>query len=123
MVIAEFNQETGILDTRFEGSITTQQLVNYIDATKENTSYPRTLKILTDATKADMIFHHQELELIVEANFKSLERYDCIIDAIVIDAPKEMALSMLYKELSKTNKYKFQVFSTREAAIAWLEKQ
>ena len=123
MVISEFNNETGFLDSRFEGTVTTKQIVDYIDATKENTTYPRVLKILTDATKADMVFYHEELSLIVEANFKSLEQYEYIIDAIVLSSPKETALSLLYQELSKTNKYKFQVFSTREAAIEWLEKQ
>lgn len=121
MILTEFNHKTGILDSKFEGDITLDELVEYIRATKENTVYPRVLKILTDATKANMNLGYEDLEIIVAENNKSIEKYDCIIDAIILEGPVETALSMLYQELSKTNKYKFDVFYTRKGAINWLK--
>jgi hypothetical protein len=70
-----------------------------------------------------MLLTKNDLKVVVEANLKSLEQYNYIIDAIITDNPKETAFSMLYKELSATKKYKFNVFSTREAAIEWLNLQ
>jgi hypothetical protein len=122
MVSAEFDKQKGILISKFEGKLTLKEVVDYIVATKENKSYPRKLKILTDATKSEMAFKHGDLPIIVEENHKSLEKYEQIIDAIIIESPKETAFSVLYKEMAKTNKYNFSVFSTKEAALQWLEK-
>ena len=122
MVVAVFNQQTGILDSRFEGEVTLQQIVDYIRVTKKNSELPRRLKILTDATSAQMTLGPNDLPIIVSENRKSLEKYECIIDAIVLGAPKETALSLLYQELAKTNKYRFEVFSSREHALAWLSE-
>ncbi len=121
MVTASFDYEKGILKSTFEGVVSLKEIIDYINATKDNTTYPRVLKILTDATKAEMNFNPEDLPLIVEANYKSIEKYDYIIDAIVLDAPKETALSLLYQKLAETKKYKFQIFSTQNAALNWLE--
>ncbi|HSQ46785.1 MAG TPA: hypothetical protein VLM44_07705 [Lutibacter sp.] len=120
MVSTKFNPKTKILESKFEGNVTLAEVVNYIIATKENNSYPRKLKILTDSIDAIFNFTIEDLEIIVEENYKSLEKYDLIIDAIIIDDPKNTVLSMLYLELAKTNKYKFEIFATKSAAIDWL---
>lgn len=123
MVDSKFNSELGFLDSKFEGDVIKKEIVDYIDATRLNKSYPRKLKILTDSTNANMVLAKNDLKAVVEANLKSLEQYDYIIDAIITENPKETAFSFLYKELSATKKYKFEVFSTREAAIEWLSFQ
>jgi hypothetical protein len=120
MVRTKFNQQTNILESKFEGNVILSEIVNYIIATKDNKSYPRKLKILTDSMDAIFNFTIKDLEIIVEENYKSLEKYDLIIDAIIIDDPKNTVLSMLYLELAKTNKYKFEIFATKSAAIDWL---
>jgi len=76
---------------------------------------------LTDASTSKMNLEFEDLGVIVSENYKSIEKYYYIIDAIVLENPKETALSFLYKELVKTGKYKFEVFSTQEAAIWWLD--
>ncbi len=45
-----------------------------------------------------------------------------IIDAMLLKSPVETAVSILYQELIKTNKYKFKTFSTRESAIHCIDK-
>jgi hypothetical protein len=121
MIEVSFNQETGILSANYIGDVSLKQIRDYIIATKENKSYPRDLKILSYGTEANFNVLPNELGLIVEENNKSLEVYDSIIDAIVLSGPKETALSMLYQELAKNRKYRFQIFSSREAAEKWLE--
>ena len=121
MIESTFNQETGILNAIFKGDISLKQIRDYIIATKENKAYPRDLKILSDASESLFKVLPNELRLIVEENNKSLEEYNSIVDAIVLSGPKETALSVLYQEIAKNKKYKFKIFSTREAAIKWLE--
>ena len=123
MVKTSFDGQLGILDSSFEKNVTVDEVVNYITATRLNKRYPRVLKILTDATTATMDFSPTDLNRIVEENLKSLELYDQIIDAIVIDSPRVTAMSLLYKDLAKSDKYRFEVFSTRETALKWLMSQ
>lgn len=122
MVIWEFNHETGILESKFIGEVYLKEIVDYIRATKDNKNYPRKLKIKTNALESSFVFSVNDLEVIIYENNKSLENYEAIIDAIVIEDPKSTALSMLYQRLDKNEKYKFNVFSTTEAAQEWLDK-
>lgn len=120
MVTVKFNQQTKILESKFEENVTLQEIVNYIVATKDNKTYPRKLKIITDSCDAIFNFAIEDLEIIVEENNKSLEKYDSIVDAIIVDDPKNTVLSMLYMELAKTSKYKFEIFASKSAALDWL---
>jgi hypothetical protein len=122
MIKSTFKNELNILETQFKNDVYVQDIINYIKATKENKRYPRTLKILTDASQALFKFSVNDLNTIISENNKSLEKYDAIIDAIIIDSPQEAALSILYQELAKNKKYYFNVFSTHEAAKNWLEE-
>ena len=121
MVISKFNEQTWVLESEFVGEVTLTEVVNYIISTKENKTYPRVLKIKTNATNADFNFSIDDLETIVIENEKSLEKYDFIIDAIIVDNPKTTVLSMLYQELEKNDKYRFNIFSTDKGASQWLE--
>jgi hypothetical protein len=122
VVITKFDKVTGILRSRFEGNVTLEEIIEYIDETRKNISYPRGLKILTEADNAEFDFKPDDLLAIVEANNKSIEEYDYIIDAIIVSDSKATALSMLYQEFSKNKKYRFNIFSTKEAASEWLKK-
>ena len=121
MVNTIFNRQTGILESKFTEDVTLVEIVDYIISTKENKIYPRILKIKTNASKANFIFSINDLEKIVIENTKSLEKYDLIIDAIIVDNPKTTAISILYQELEKNNKYRFNIFSTDKGASEWLE--
>ncbi len=120
MVTAKLNQYSKILEATFEGDIILSEITNYIIATKENVYYPRKLRILTDSRNANFNFTIEDLEIIVKENYKSPKKYEMIIDAIIIDDPNNTVLSMLYLEFVKTNKYKFEIFATKSAALDWL---
>jgi len=120
MVITKFDSKTGILYSNFQDKVSLKDIVDYIRKTKENISYPRKLKILTDATDATMNFGPADLMKIVFENEQSLKNYEAITDAIVVDTPKVAALSVLYGDFAKNEKYNFKVFSTKESARNWL---
>lgn len=120
MVFAKFNHQTAILESKFEGKITVNDLVEYSLTIKENTSYPRFLKILIDSKKGIANFPSNDLSLLAEEHHKVVEKYDYIVTAIILETPKETAFAMLFQNLIKNNKSKFQLFATREAAINWL---
>ncbi len=120
MVFAKFNHQTAILESKFEGKLTVKELIESSQTIKENESYPRFLKILIDSKKAIVNFPSNDLSFLAEEHHKVVEKYDYIVTAIILDTPKETAFAMLFQNLIKNNKSKFQLFSTREAAISWL---
>lgn len=120
MVFAIFNHQTAILESKFEGKISINDLVKYSHTIKENKSYPRFLKILIDSKKAIANFPSNDLALLAEEHFKVVEKYDYMITAIILETPMETAFAMLFQNLIKNNKSKFQLFATREAAMNWL---
>jgi len=120
MIKVEFDKENNFLKADYLGDIFLNDIVEYISATKNNTSYPRTLKIFSDATKANMLLNAIDLPTLVKENNQSLKKYDYIIDAILVDKPNEAVYTTLYEQLSTTKKYKFKVFTSYEKAFQWL---
>ena len=120
MVSAKFNHRTAILESKFEGELTLKELIECSITIKENATYPRFLKKLIDSKKAFVNFSSNELSLLADEHYKIVEKYDYIVTAIILDTPKETAFAMIFQSLIKNNKSKFQLFSTREAAVRWL---
>lgn len=120
MIFTNFIEEINLLEVKYEGIISVEELIEYINETRSNESYPRDLRIITDARNVKMDFNPNDLNKIVEANTKSLKKYNSITDAFVIDKPKETALSLLFQELSKNKKYKFNIFFNLDNAINWI---
>ncbi|ALJ03681.1 hypothetical protein APS56_00300 [Pseudalgibacter alginicilyticus] len=121
MINSIFNTETNILETEFINDITALQVINYIVAFKDNTSYPRKLKSVIDATQATFKFSFRDLKSFNAAKANSLVNYDSVMIAIIISNSTTAALSVLYEAIANNKKYKFKVFSSEEGAINWLE--
>ncbi len=120
MIYSDFDYKKQILISRFEGDVSLKEITDYIDATRINKNHPRKLRIITDSRKSNMLLKPEDLSTIVDANNRSLKEYTYIIDAIILENPHDIAMSYLYKELSKTNNYYFKLFSTYDAAAKWL---
>ena len=122
MVKSYYDESNKIMKSTFEGDIYLKEITDYIDATRLNTKNPRKLKILTDSRNSNLHIHPEDLQTIVEANNRSLEVYEYIADAIVLDNPHDTAISYLYGELSKKNNYYFKLFSDYNIAEKWIKE-
>ena len=124
MVTSNFNSKTGILETKFEGKVSVKDMLDYIFSIRKNSNLPSILKIYSDATDAkfEENVSRKDLEKFLEENRITLAQKAFVYDAFVISSTFETALGMLYRELNKIENYKFEVFSTKEAAIEWLNK-
>ncbi len=120
MFFTKYNHRTAILESKFEGYLTVEELIESSLAIKENESYPRFLKILIDSKKAIANFSSNELSILAEEHFKVIEKYEYIVIAIILDTPKETAFAMLFQNLIKNSRSKFQIFSTKAAATNWI---
>lgn len=122
MITTSFNKRKGILYTKYSGIITVFDIVEFIIDTKNNKQYPRNLRILSDAREADFLLNPEDLDIIINENNQSLKNYNFIFDAILVDSPKETALTVLYQKLSSTDNYKFELFISERKAENWLTR-
>ena len=122
MVNYKYNKDSGILETEFTGQIEVKEIAEYILELSEDDTLPKGLRIYTNAARARFMpsVNPSQLSKLVKANKISLAKRDFIYDCFVVSGTIEMALGQLYREVSRTKKYKFNVVSTEEAALDWL---
>lgn len=122
MITYKFNKEIGILETFIKEVVSIKDFIEYIISISEDQSLPDVLKIYTDASEGRFSSEvkPEDLPKIVEVNNLHLAKRKRIIDAFTLSGSMETALGQLYMELSKADNYKFKIFSTKDAAIVWL---
>ena len=119
-----FNRESGLLETRFYGSVTKAQVIEYIISLRDpKNDYPKKLKIITDATEANMSFSREGLGEILKIVNDHPGMYQSVTDAMIMSSPRATALSMIVELFTQASPYRTKIFSTREAALEWLDKQ
>jgi len=124
MIDSAFNSETGLLETKLYGSITKSEVIEYISTLRDpENDYPGRLKIITDATEAEMGFSREELGEVLKTVDDHPGMYDSVTDAMIMSNPRATALSMILELFTKKSPYRMKIFSTREAALEWLSKQ
>lgn len=121
MIHSVFNDTLNILETEFKESVSMQDIIDYLLAFKTNTSYPRKLRTLVDARDASFSFSYKAIKAFNKAKTESLECYNMVASAVVINSPATAAICTMYGMIANNKKYKYKVFSTRDAAIAWLQ--
>ena len=121
MITSSFNDKSQILETIFSGDIYAEEILDYMLDLKENKSYPRQLKSLTNTTLSEFKFSFKDLNSFINAKKEALVNYETIIMAFIIDNSSAAAISTLYQQAMANNeKYKFKIFSSHEAALFWL---
>ncbi|MBU2950673.1 hypothetical protein KO493_08195 [Tamlana agarivorans] len=121
MINAYFNKLSQILEINFTGEIYATDLYDFISSFKTNQSHPKELKGLITATDTIFKFSINDLRTFNQAKAESLEHFDMAIIAIVINDSSTAAMSTLFQFQSKSKKFKFNIFSTHEAAKFWLD--
>lgn len=121
MISRHINKDTGIIETTYEGIVTLQEVISYIGELRNTGKYPKKLLILTDAVHGRFMFSEEEDQILAGIVRQYAPSYELIKDAIIIDDPRTTAYSLLYRHAaSSIPNYRFEIFSTREAAIKWL---
>ncbi|WP_147677227.1 DUF7793 family protein [Algibacter pacificus] len=121
MITFIFNETLRIVETEFKGDISEEDILEYMDVFKDNKTYPRHLKTLVDMTQTKFSFSYRSLKTFNLAKTESLKHYHIVASAIIVNNPATAAIATLYQAIASNKKYKSKVFSTRSAAIRWLE--
>jgi len=120
MVKFEFNQDLQILEVYYIGVINLNDIIEYGEMIRQSKTLPRNLKILTDATAA--IYHLSSMDIteLLKILKAQIEPYHTVKTAVIQEKPIETAISMLVDSGDPILNYDHKVFSTRQAALKWL---
>jgi hypothetical protein len=122
MITTEYKKEEGILEVIYDGKITIDDLLDYGKKIRTNETFPRNLKILTDATRANYTLSKEDISHLIERLERDIQNYNTVKSAFIHKSPRETALSMILEHEERISKYSHKIFSTREAAISWLKE-
>lgn len=120
MIQYSFNADKNRLDVLYTGVVTLKQILDYIASVENNKEFPRVLRIFTIARGIEMDFRPEDLHKVVKAVEDSVLNYEFIVDAFIVDKTKETAFSLLFSNISQKENYRFNAFSTEDAAENWL---
>ena len=124
MINSIFNRQSGLLETTLHGQVTSDEVLEYVQTLREqDANYPKQLRIITDATEAELGFSTNELNVILKVVNDHPGIYESIYDAMIMPSPRATAFSMIVELFTKNSRYHVKIFSTRKAALEWVSKQ
>lgn len=111
---------SNILHVSIEGSATIYDLYDFLDEIGSLDTLPEELKVFYDLRNAQLDLRLDEINVLSKKaeektlQCKSVKTAFCVVD------PKITAYTMLFSWLPENSKIKREQFSTKEAAIKWL---
>lgn len=121
MITSKYNKEENIIYVERKGDISIKDLLEYIEELDYKYNDLKTLLLIDDLRNSVSTFLGNDYSSIIKEIETRIKRYDKVKCAVIVNQPKETALSILYKMTSKSiDKYAYETFSTLEAAKRWL---
>ena len=116
----KYDDIANIIEATFVGKVQVFDIVAFIKAVTENKEYPRAIKVLIIGQNANAHFSVNDLDIFNNECSKFIAYYERARIAIVINNPKNTALSILFKQLFISPKVDIDVFSTKNTALNWV---
>lgn len=110
----------GILFIQFKGIIKLSDILNHIQEFSELDLSSRSALLIYDLLNCELIFTPEEIKDLSLAGELSTKKYSMVRTALVVDQPKSNAFTTLYALLAKHKRTKRKVFTTKEAALRWI---
>jgi len=114
-------EDSGIFDVKFSGIISLNDVNKFLSDFDMINYLPQDIMLLYDLREANLNFNTRDIWSISEMTNKATSSYNSVRTAILVNKPNSTAYSILFAKES-SHKIIRKVFSTVEAAIAWLKK-
>ena len=109
-----------ILHVSIEGPATIYDLYDFLDEIGSLQSLPDELKVLYDLSKASLDLRLDEINILSKKAEEKTLQCKSVKTAFYVEDPKITAYTMLFSWLPENPKIKREQFSTKEAALKWL---
>ncbi len=112
--------ENGIFRIVFNGVISLESILSFLDDFYQFENLPPELILLYDLTKATFDLDPVKIKMLSEKALAVTIKYHKIRTAFVVAGPKVTAYTMLLSIMMPNEKATREIFSTLEAAEEWL---
>lgn len=118
-----YSEEEDIVRVNRSGVIDKSEILNYIDALVPQYNGDKRLKILTNSIECTLELTEDDYPEIIEALAQPLSKFLLVKKAILVNDPKDVALSFLFEQMAaKLYNFSYKTFSDEESAIEWLNQ-
>lgn len=120
MITFCYNNDLKILEVFYEGCICSEEILTYGKIITQSKDFPRELKVLIDARKANYNFTAETVKILTQIIRQNMRNYTFMKVAMLHAKPLETAYSMLIENDNHSKNYYHKVFNSKNAAITWL---
>lgn len=116
-----FNSSVQVLEVKASSELVVDEIIDHYERLFKDDSLPRNVKVCIDCRNVAFKMNVREITRTKEALIKTVQKYETINEAILVGKPFETVIATLFQDLSSDiDSYRFDVFSTKEAALDWL---
>jgi len=120
MVELKFDPKIEILKVKFSGSISLEDIEDYVQQIVNLDNLPSNLDILNDMLEVDQYVSADEVNKILRTIQPHLANFNKVRVASVHEKPQSTAISTLIRERNKFENMEYRVYSSFEAGMKWL---
>lgn len=120
MIGSTFNEQLQIVEAKFKGEISLQEIMQFVCNIGENKFLPNVCNIIIDATESHYNFGVEQLDFLARSIENNTSRFNSIKGAVIHHNTDDTALSVTLQRDFNYSKYQHKTFCTREAALEWL---
>ncbi len=121
MIDYTFDKKKQILWITLKGDVSIHHFLSLYKEIQYSLNLPDTLKILVDNRKSKSDFNLKEMKMMKEYTERELKQFKYIKEAVVVKSIKDTTSALFFKNITATNNFHFEVFTTLEAATRWLQ--
>lgn len=120
MITYKYYKETSTILVKLEEEVSVEELIQFFDTAMKSISLPKKFNILMDNRFSTSIFSIEEVKLIRDVVEKIVPSFDEIRQALLIKSVQGTTSALFYKHISNSPTFHFNVFTTYNAAVTWL---
>ena len=114
----QVDESCRLVELRYEGKLDTETMLQALRSVHEKVTFGPIRYGISDFRGTSLEIDKTEFPLFIAAKDPNI--FGGAKWAFLIDSPRETALGMVYTRL-KEHVHEFEIFSTREAALEWLQ--
>ena len=116
-----YKQTDNIFHIKFDGEIVFDDIVKLSESISKEEVKSDTLLLKYDLRSSKLNFTVKEYTKISEVALSTTVKYKFVKAAFIVNSPRLTAMLTIFSQLARTNHTQRKVFSTNDAAIAWLQ--
>jgi len=121
MIEFSCREESGIVYVNFSGEVSLKEIEDYLDDFAKRREQTNELLILYDMRESYLEMKLDDVSTVLQMAEESTKLYEKVKSAYVVDNPQVAVFTTLFSAKADSGKTKRKVFSTKEAAVNWLE--